>query len=170
MEIQETDKMTAWEELSGPRYVQPKTSDLLIAEARAAPCPPLEAMRLLGKNLTLCSPAGMNEDDRAEWIKEALEAIGDVPQDLLEAACKKAKQQCDHPAKIVPFICRETAELTKFRQEALRHAQKQAENANAPKLEKKPFELDDSDRKGLAADIGALARELERKARMSETN
>lgn len=123
-------------------------------------------MRLLGKNLTLCSPAGMSEEDRAEWIKEALEAIGDVPYDLLEAACKKAKRHCDHPAKIVPFICRETEELTKFRKEALRHAQRRAENA--PRLEKKPFELDEADRREVASGIGDLVKELERKARLSE--
>ncbi len=164
MEIQETDKMTAWEELNG-RPCKPSES---LEETRAQPCALPEAMRLLGKNLTLCSPSGMSEADRIEWLKVAVETIGDIPQDLLEMACRKAKRVCDHPAKIVPFICKETEELVAFRKKQAANAKAQRENAANPRLTKQPEQ--EPDRKGLAADIGALARELERKVRMSETN
>lgn len=120
---------------------------------------------MLGKNLTLCSPSGMSEADRIEWLKEAVEAIGDIPRDLLEDACTKAKRVCDHPAKIVPFICKETQELVAWRKKKAREAAAQRENAGKPRLERKPEpELDQT---GLAEDIGALARELERKARIA---
>lgn len=110
----------------------------------------------------------MSEADRIEWLKVAVETIGDIPQDLLEMACRKAKRICDHPAKIVPFICKETEELVVFRKRQAAHAKAQRENAANPRLAKQPEQ--EPDRTGLAADIGALARELERKVRMSETN
>ena len=106
----------------------------------------------------------MSEADRIEWLKEAVETIGDIPQDLLEMACNKAKRICDHPAKIVPFICKETEELVAFRKKQAAHAKAQRENAASPRLTKPP----EVDRTGLAQDVGALARELERKVRMSE--
>ncbi len=109
----------------------------------------------------------MSEADRIEWLKVAVETIGDIPQDLLEMACQKAKRACDHPAKIVPFICKETDELVAFRKRQADHARRQRENAANPRLTKQ--REPEPDRTGLARDIGALARELERKARMSET-
>lgn len=106
----------------------------------------------------------MNEADRIEWLKEAMEVIGDVPQDLLETAAAKAKRVCDHPAKIVPFICKETEEMTIWRRKNLRDAQAAVENFDKPRLERRGFELPEEDRIEVATGIGELVKELERKS------
>jgi hypothetical protein len=108
----------------------------------------------------------MTQEDRTEWIKVALEAIGDVPRDLLEMACDKAKRVCDHPAKIIPFICKETEELTAWRKKQLRNAQAVEANRNAPRLERKPFELSPGDHRDIGAGLSELVADLERKARV----
>jgi hypothetical protein len=78
----------------------------------------------------------MSNDDRHEWYKAALATIGDIPADLLERACIAARKVCDHPAKIVPFICSHEPELLKWRRENLHRATKIMENIEAPRLEK----------------------------------
>lgn len=133
------NRLTAWEELSGLRSKPCATSELLRqkleeAKAKAEPCPPHEAMRLLGVNLVLCSPSGMSEADRIEWLKAALLTIGDCPRDLLDAACKDARRVCDHPAKIVPFICDWIGDSVKHRQQQVDWAWQQLASAGKPKL------------------------------------
>lgn len=119
---------------------------------------------MLGVNLVLCSPSGMSEADRVEWLKAALMTIGDCPRDILEEACLAARKVCDHPAKIVPFICKHVGEIPERRRKAVEHARMELANAGKPRLERKPPpELDQT---GLAEEIGALARELEAKARV----
>jgi hypothetical protein len=78
----------------------------------------------------------MSNDDRHEWYKAALSTIGDIPADLLERACVAARKVCDHPAKIVPFICSHEPELLKWRRENLHRATKIMENIESPRLEK----------------------------------
>lgn len=108
----------------------------------------------------------MSEADRVEWLKAALMTIGDCPRDILEEACLAARKVCDHPAKIVPFICKHVGDIPAQRIKAVDRIGMELANAGKPRLERKAPPLED--RAGLAADIGALARELERKARMSE--
>lgn len=106
----------------------------------------------------------MSEADRVEWLKAALMTIGDCPRDILEEACLAARKVCDHPAKIVPFICKYVGEIPERRRKAVEHARMELANAGKPRLERKPPpELDQT---GLAEEIGALARELEAKARV----
>jgi hypothetical protein len=108
----------------------------------------------------------MSEADRIEWLKAAMEVIGDIPQDLLESACAKAMRVCDHPAKIVPFICQETDDSVKWRRINLRTAQTKLENIEKPRLQKQGFELDGEDRRAVSVGIGELLAELEAKVRV----
>jgi hypothetical protein len=133
------EKLTAWEELNGQPYKPSETLELLRIQlqerkAKAMACPPQEAMALLGINLVLCSPSGMTEADRVEWLKAALMTIGDCPKDLLEDACFEARKVCDHPAKIVPFICGHIKDRPAWRWEQVRYIESKIENFDKPKL------------------------------------
>lgn len=112
----------------------------------------------------------MSDDDRFEWYKAALMTIGDMPADLLQQACAAARRVCDHPAKIVPFICDHNHKTPKpwqdtlrWRQRCLREARAKMENINAKRIGSQPFELPEDERTGLATDIGSLVKEMERK-------
>ena len=147
MDIMET-KATAWEELGGQSNVsrekyQAALLELEQAQARMMPCPLDRALDLLRPNLILCSPSGMSEDDRLEWCMAALATIGDMPEDLLDEACRAGRRRCDHPAKIVPFICDDESntvkpwlDTLKRRKEELRVRGILFANVNAPRLEK----------------------------------
>lgn len=85
----------------------------------------------------------MSEDDRLEWCMAALATIGDMPEDLLDEACRAGRRRCDHPAKIVPFICDDESKTVKpwldtlkRRKEELRVRGILFANVNAPRLEK----------------------------------
>lgn len=67
--------------------------------------------------LTLCAPAGMDQDLRLEWVKVARETIGDLPEDLLKAGCTEARKHADHPAKIVPIIMKTVEGSMKIRRD-----------------------------------------------------
>ena len=161
-----------WEELNvqhSKRYatLQRLQEKLQAAQAALQPCDVSEAMRPLTPNLMLCCPSGMTEADRVEWLKAAVMTIGDIPRDLLEPACFQARKKCDHPAKIVPFICKEVEHSMQWRESTFRNARDELNKFNRPKAQ--PV-IDDreQDRSYIAAEIGALAKELERKAQMSE--
>ena len=112
----------------------------------------------------------MSDNDRFEWYKAALMTIGDMPADLLAMACEAARKVCDHPAKIVPFICSHDPNVKKFwldtvrwRKKHLRDCEAKMENINAKRIGAKPFELPEDERRELATDIGSLVKEMERK-------
>lgn len=65
--------------------------------------------------LTLCSPVGMSDADRAEWVRVARAALADLPLDLLREGCASARLEADHPAKIVPAIMRTVTAAMKSR-------------------------------------------------------
>lgn len=78
----------------------------------------------------------MQEGERTAWLLAALTTIGDMPEDLLEDACAAARRVCDHPAKIVPFICDHNPDILKRRRDNLHYAQAIMRNLNAPRIEK----------------------------------
>jgi hypothetical protein len=78
----------------------------------------------------------MQEGDRTAWYKAAFMTIGDIPLTYLKLACEAARKACDHPAKIVPFICKYETEAVRWANENLRHARARFENLNAPRIEK----------------------------------
>jgi hypothetical protein len=67
--------------------------------------------------LALVAPAGMSEENRRDWFVAAWDALKHLPADLLQQGCAKARQTCDHPAKIVPAIIEETREQLRMRRE-----------------------------------------------------
>ena len=170
-----TERVTAiqqWEQLNVPRSKRCSTLDRLqenlkAAQAALEPCDLLEAMRLLTPMLTLCAPSGMTEAERVKWLTSAIETIGDIPHDLLERACFKGRKKCDHPAKIVPFICKEVEHSMEWRESTLRNVRAELNKFTRPKAQP-IIDNREQDRSYIAAEIGALARELERKAQMSE--
>ena len=76
-----------------------------------------EIQSCLAPLLALCAPMGMTAQDRLEWITAAADTLQDVPADLLDDACRKARAVCDHPSKIIPFVMGEIAERKAMRQE-----------------------------------------------------
>ncbi|MES2782937.1 MAG: hypothetical protein V4657_09080 [Pseudomonadota bacterium] len=62
--------------------------------------------------------------------------IGDIPLSFLQRATLAARKVCDHPAKIVPFICQFEPDLARWAADKIHHARKHVENLSAPRLEK----------------------------------
>ena len=109
---------------------------LRTAESKYRPASLAEAIELLTPCLMLCAPSGMQEADRTAWYKAALMTIGDIPLSYLQHATAAARRVCDHPAKVVPFICKWEPEAVKWANDNLRHARARFENLNAPRIEK----------------------------------
>jgi hypothetical protein len=70
--------------------------------------------------LALVAPVGMDDKARREWLEVAWETLKHLPADLLAFGCRKAREQCDHPSKIVPAILRETEGSMRWRQQTSR--------------------------------------------------
>jgi hypothetical protein len=70
--------------------------------------------------LALTAPAGMTEEARRDWLAVAWDTLKHIPADILTVGARKARQQCDHPSKIVPTIIAETAEMMRWKREAKR--------------------------------------------------
>jgi hypothetical protein len=96
----------------------------------------------------------MQEADRTAWYKAALMTIGDIPLTFLQRATAEARKVCDHPAKIVPFICKYEPDAVKWANDNLRHARAKFENLTAPILEKQEPEY------MTAADLAEMKAEL----------
>ena len=80
--------------------------------------------------------------------------IGDIPLSYLQHATAAARRVCDHPAKIVPFVCNWELEAVKWANDNLRHARARFENLNAPRIEKHEPEY------MTAADLAEMKAEL----------
>ncbi len=78
----------------------------------------------------------MQEGDRTAWYKAAFMTIGDIPLSFLQQATAAARKVCDHPAKIVPFICKYERDAVIWANQNLRHARARVKNLNAPIIEK----------------------------------
>ena len=73
-------------------------------QARLVPVDASDVGGRLGKILTLCAGAGLDGDDRAEWLAAAGEALKGIPADLLDVAIRHARPRADHPSKIIPLM------------------------------------------------------------------
>lgn len=140
-----------------------KFSDELAEAARHwGPMPVEQAMVELGRCLTLCAPSGMTQGDREDWLTVAIGEIGEIPAGAFSGACATARQTCDHPAKIVPTIVRESAVYTSLARKYLAIARSKLAALDSPPA--KPTALPEPDYIG-AQDLGALVRKLEAGAR-----
>lgn len=102
----------------------------------------------------------MSSEERTAWYKAALMTIGDMPEDILRMACEAARKACDHPAKIVPFICdmdgkREKPWLSMlaWRRRRLSEDRKRFENVSAPRLTDNPDYMTAQDLAELKAEL-----------------
>lgn len=134
---------------------------LRIAESKYRPATLQEAIELLTPCLILCAPSGMQEGDRTAWYKAAVMTIGEIPLVYLRDATADARKVCDHPAKIVPFICQWEPEAVRWANEHVYQARKRVENLSAPRLEKHDPEY------MTAADLEELKAELANAMRVS---
>lgn len=78
----------------------------------------------------------MQEAERTAWYKAAIMTVNHIPLSILQRACEQARRHCDHPAKIVPFICKFEPEAVRWAEEQIRYAQAQVNNFNAPRIPK----------------------------------
>lgn len=70
--------------------------------------------------LVLVAAVGMTEEAKREWLAVAWQTLSDLPPDILAAGCQKARETCDHPAKVVPAILAETGDWMTLRRTAVR--------------------------------------------------
>jgi hypothetical protein len=100
------------------------------AEQRLTPCEPQEIIMQLMPTLALVGASGLTQSDREEWLAAATDALKDVPADLLKGAISRARLNCDHPSKVIPFITRDVANgwnwrrkhLAEVREDTARHS------------------------------------------------
>ena len=113
---------------------------LKAAQEKYRQATPQEIIILLTPCLMLCAPSGMQEGERTAWYKAAVMTINYIPLSILQRACEQARRSCDHPAKIVPFICNFEPEAVRWANDAIHHAQALIDNFNAPRIPKQEKE------------------------------
>lgn len=102
-----------------PKASLPTSAQHERALANLAATDPEEVVMILSPILALVGAAGMSQDDRREWLAAATDALRHIPHDLLTAAAARAKLNCDHPSKVIPFIIRDTESSLAFRRRVL---------------------------------------------------
>lgn len=131
-QIGELVREDAWADINPPamasarQLAQPSVSSDLI------PATPTEFRNELTACLALTAPVGMSEEARGEWLAVAWQTLKHLPPDLLKSGAQKAREQCDHPAKIVPTIIRETQEWLGTRRRIAAYAKPGPEALPAP--------------------------------------
>lgn len=76
---------------------------------------PTALVKQLAPVLALVGAAGMNSEDREEWMMAAAMALEHLPEDLVRIGLKAAMRKADHPSKVVPIAIAETEELYRTR-------------------------------------------------------
>ena len=99
-----------------------------------------EAMIEIAGCLTLVAPAGMDADDRAEWLKVALYTVyniskGGTPQGALKEACQNVRETCKRVSDLIPSIVIATKEATARLAREAQNLRWQIENPPAPRIE-----------------------------------
>jgi hypothetical protein len=102
------DDLTPWEEINPPMVSAPQRGLPSKCLDRLTPASNVEFRNELTACLALTAPAGMTEEGRGEWLAVAWETLKHLPPDLLAMGCRKARETCDHPSKIVPAIVEAT--------------------------------------------------------------
>lgn len=108
------NEVTAWEEINPPMVSVPRQgpgSQSLADDTRIVFRNELTAC------LSLTAPAGMTEEGRRDWLAVAWDTLKHIPADILARGARKAREKCDHPSKIVPFIVEATREDMRLRRE-----------------------------------------------------
>jgi hypothetical protein len=66
----------------------------------------------------------MNEEARRDWFAVAWDTLKDIPPNDLARAARKARETCDHPAKIVPAIVKAVEDMRPW-EKFIRHEPEQ---------------------------------------------
>lgn len=116
-----SDEPTAWEDINPPATVSaPRPAPLSRSLERLEPASNDDFRNELTACLALVAPVGMTEEARRDWLIAAWGTLGHLPPDLLKLGCKRARETCDHPSKIVPTIMEATNEWMGYRRQAVR--------------------------------------------------
>jgi hypothetical protein len=114
-----TDEPTPWEEINPPMALAPQRGLPSQSSDRLAPATSAVFRNELTACLTLVAPAGMTEEARRDWFAVAWATLKHLPPDILAIGCKKARETCDHPSKVVPTILAETKEMLGWRRDVV---------------------------------------------------
>jgi hypothetical protein len=114
-----TDEPTPWEEIN-PMVSAPRRGLQSPYSDRLTPASTDDFRNELTACLTLVAPVGMTEEAKRDWLAVAWATLGDLPPDLLKFGCRKARETCDHPSKIVPTILETTRESMNWRRDTIR--------------------------------------------------
>jgi hypothetical protein len=114
------EEPTAWEDINPPMASAKRQELQSRSSERLKPATRDDFRNELTACLTLVAPVGMNEEAKRDWLAVAWQTLKHLPADMLSRGCKAARETCDHPAKIVPAIMRETEEAMRRRREAAR--------------------------------------------------
>jgi hypothetical protein len=115
--MSDMDEPTAWEEINPRMALAPQREQRARSLGNLAPATSEQFGNELTACLALVVPVGMTEEGRAEWLAVAWATLKHLPPDILAIGCKKARETCDHPSKIVPMIVDETKDLMRWRRE-----------------------------------------------------
>ena len=77
----------------------------------------------------------MSSDERAVWLTTAWAEVSEIPSAAFLDACRQARRGIDHPAKLIPYIVRESEEYGRLLRSRLSSEKARWENQNAPRLE-----------------------------------
>src|SRR5438128_556710 len=128
------DEPTAWQDINPVTASAPQRGQLSPYSERLQPASNDQFRDELTACLALVVPVGMTEESRREWLAVAWGTLKHLPPDLLSIGCKAAREQCDHPSKIVPTILRETEQAMRWRKDAVRDASSDAPRLTAPEV------------------------------------
>lgn len=65
--------------------------------------------------LALVRPVGMTEGETMDWLAVAADALSELPIDIAEVGCRKARLKCTHHSQIVPTVISETQDMLEWR-------------------------------------------------------
>jgi hypothetical protein len=116
----DSNEPTPWEEINPPMALAPQRGLPSQSSDRLAPATSAVFRNELTACLTLVAPAGMTEEARRDWFVVAWATLKHLPPDILAIGCKKARETCDHPSKVVPTILAETKEMLGWRRGSAR--------------------------------------------------
>lgn len=76
----------------------------------------------------------MSSDERALWLSAAWAEVSEIPAPAFLDACSHARRAIDHPAKLIPYIVRESEEYGRYLLGKLSQEESLWANQNAPRL------------------------------------
>lgn len=131
-QIGEIIREDAWADINPPAMASARPLAQPSASSGLTPATPTEFRNELTACLALVAPVGMSEEARGEWLAVAWQTLKHLPADILASAARKARETCDHPAKVVPAIFRESEEWMAIRRRMARYDEPQPEALPRP--------------------------------------